>query len=121
MQLTIDSSEPLERVLQVVGALYQVDLAVQAPAGAAAPAGSPAADAGVPTAADVGGGRWAGAGSGRRGAGTPPRHRPERGAAARPPPDMAAVRVWARDHGFTVADRGRVSGAVLDAYARRDR
>ncbi len=30
--------------------------------------------------------------------------------------DTAAVRAWARETGHTVNDRGRVSGAVLEAY-----
>lgn len=30
--------------------------------------------------------------------------------------DLAAVRAWAKDAGYEVSDRGRVSGAVLDAY-----
>ena len=30
--------------------------------------------------------------------------------------DLAAVRSWARENGFQVSDRGRVSGEVLSAY-----
>jgi hypothetical protein len=30
--------------------------------------------------------------------------------------DLAAVRAWAKDAGYEVSDRGRVSGAVLEAY-----
>jgi len=30
--------------------------------------------------------------------------------------DTAAVREWARENGHTVSERGRISGAVLDAY-----
>lgn len=45
--------------------------------------------------------------SGRRGAPTPP-------AASRA--DVSAVREWARENGFQVSDRGRVSKAVQDAY-----
>lgn len=30
--------------------------------------------------------------------------------------DLAAVRVWARANGYTVADRGRIAAAVLAAY-----
>ncbi len=32
-------------------------------------------------------------------------------------PDLAAVREWARANGHSVSDRGRVPGAVLEAYA----
>jgi hypothetical protein len=35
--------------------------------------------------------------------------------------DLAAVRQWARDNGYTVSDRGRVSRSVVAAYeASRD-
>lgn len=30
--------------------------------------------------------------------------------------DLDAIRAWARTHGHTVADRGRVSKAVLEAF-----
>lgn len=33
---------------------------------------------------------------------------------------LAEVRAWARIHGFTVADRGRIGRDVLDAFARRN-
>ena len=31
--------------------------------------------------------------------------------------DLAAVRAWAREQGYEVSDRGRVSGEIMDAYA----
>ncbi len=31
-------------------------------------------------------------------------------------PDLAEVRAWARDNGFQVSDRGRVSSQVLQAF-----
>lgn len=34
--------------------------------------------------------------------------------------DLAAVREWARANGFTVNDRGRLPGAVIDAYSAAD-
>lgn len=33
--------------------------------------------------------------------------------------DINAVRTWAREHGYQVSDRGRVSGDVLEAYKNR--
>ncbi|TWP34732.1 histone-like nucleoid-structuring protein Lsr2 [Leekyejoonella antrihumi] len=33
-------------------------------------------------------------------------------------PDLGKVREWARDNGFTVSDRGRVSAKVQEAYAK---
>jgi hypothetical protein len=32
--------------------------------------------------------------------------------------DLAAIRQWARDNGYDVSDRGRVSREVQEAYAR---
>ena len=31
-------------------------------------------------------------------------------------PDTAAVREWARAHGYTVSDRGRIPGPILEAF-----
>ncbi|WP_043650943.1 histone-like nucleoid-structuring protein Lsr2 [Cellulosimicrobium cellulans] len=33
--------------------------------------------------------------------------------------DRAAVRAWARENGYEVSDRGRIPGAVIEAYAAR--
>jgi hypothetical protein len=30
--------------------------------------------------------------------------------------DLGEVRAWARENGYTVSDRGRVSGEVMEAY-----
>lgn len=30
--------------------------------------------------------------------------------------DLAAIRIWARSHGYEVSDRGRIPGAVTEAY-----
>jgi hypothetical protein len=30
--------------------------------------------------------------------------------------NLGAIREWARDHGYTVSDRGRVSAAIVAAY-----
>jgi hypothetical protein len=35
---------------------------------------------------------------------------------AQPRVDLAAARAWARDHGYTVAHRGRVSGEIIEAF-----
>ena len=36
--------------------------------------------------------------------------------AARARADLAAVRVWAKKNGYEVSERGRIAGAVLEAY-----
>ena len=38
------------------------------------------------------------------------------GAAAGARPDLAEVRAWAREAGYEVSDRGRVSAQILQAY-----
>jgi len=35
---------------------------------------------------------------------------------AAPAADLGEVRAWARDNGYTVSDRGRISGDVMAAY-----
>ncbi|QAY63186.1 Lsr2 family protein [Xylanimonas allomyrinae] len=47
--------------------------------------------------------------------------RSARGAGTRPASraDLDAIREWARANGHTVADRGRIPGAVLAAYEAR--
>lgn len=47
---------------------------------------------------------------------------PRRGRQARPSPqgrpDLPAIRQWAREQGKTVADRGRISREIIDAFDR---
>lgn len=128
MQLTIDSTESLSRVLQVVGSLYGVELAVVPAAESAAAVESGALESAAPESSPapaVAGGRGRRGARGRRKPAAKPAAKPKgaratdkpgrrrsRGAAA----DMTAVREWARGNGFQVSDRGRVSNTVLDAY-----
>ena len=44
------------------------------------------------------------------------RARRTKAAAPRPASDAATVRAWAAEHGYTVTDRGRISGEVRAAY-----
>lgn len=97
MKVTIDSGEPLDDALRVVGALYDVQLVV-AETSAEKPRRSrkaPRASASAP----------------RGGAG-------KRGAAARSsaPVSTLELRSWARQNGFTVSERGRVATQVIAAY-----
>ena len=41
---------------------------------------------------------------------------PGRGSRSRSATDLAAVREWARTHGYAVSDRGRISANVMEAY-----
>jgi hypothetical protein len=92
MRITIDSTEPLDAVLPVIGAMYNVTLRTEE------------RDAVTPSATR---GRVGGTSRAR---GTTARRRKP---AAAPP---AAVRAWARSNGITVNERGRVSADVLAAY-----
>jgi hypothetical protein len=111
MQLTIDSTEPLDQVLKVVSSLYGVELAV------VSTSGQPAAESAArptPTTPRTQSRRTAKksapAAAARKTAAA------NGGARRSAVSDLGAVRSWARAHGFQVSDRGRVSNAVLKAY-----
>ena len=112
MQLTIDSNEPLERVLDVVGSLYGVRLAVstetpEAPAAAGSPSRRRAAPRARPARS--------------RGSAVPARSHRSRPTATTSPPDTATIRQWAQANGVAVKDRGRIPASVVAAYHQRDR
>ena len=95
MQVTIDSTEPLDRVLPVINALYGTSLTVSEPAGtneAARPAP-------------------------RRSRSTKPGTRATAGRRnKRSVVTPGAVREWARSNGHEVSSRGRISAELLEAY-----
>jgi hypothetical protein len=116
MKLTLDSAEPLDVALRVVGALYGVRLAVNtddAPERDGADQPAPA----TVTAGDAAG-RRASTSRGRRQAGKGGRATSRRRNTRRADPsgNTAEIRAWARRTGLTVSDRGRISGTVLAAY-----
>jgi hypothetical protein len=134
VRVTIDSAEPLDDVIRVLGAMYGVtlvvsdsepetvpfptadlDTAVPSPAveaDIATPSPTAAVDTATPSAAGV------------PEAATPPRKRPSRARgrafrarkAVQEPASNAQIRSWARDNGYTVSDRGRVPAAIVSAY-----
>ncbi len=108
MQLTIDSTEPLESVLAVLGSVYQVQLSAAARSDAPTPS-EPAPTAKTKTGTRSPGGAAksstaAASGSGRR------------RSTSSPTADSSAVRAWARDNDIAVSVRGQLPTAVLDAY-----
>jgi len=112
MQLTIDSNEPLERVLVVVGSLYGVRLAVSAEAPAApVAAGSRSRRGAAPKARPAR----------SRGSAVPARSHRSRPVATTSAPDSATLRRWAQANGVAVKDRGRIPASVVAAYHQRDR
>ena len=89
MQITIDSTEPLNKVLPVISALYGVELSVPSQATAAAPTRRTRS----PRAKQA---------SGRRNKRTEVK--------------ASEVREWARSNGHQVSDRGRVAAELVEAY-----
>ena len=123
MKLTIDSAEPLQDALRVVGALYGVRLVVAIDDAEAPPASLAANGAAATEAAE------------QAHPANPPetqsRTRTARGRStkkstvarrrrtfkqATAATSTADIRAWARHNGLTVSDRGRISAAVRSAY-----
>ncbi len=118
MQVTFESTEPVEQVAAVLSALYQVPITtgpaadspevvpltqVSSEKTAAATTATAKKPATPKKAAEVA--KAATAGRSRRA-----------GRASAAPVDAAAVRVWARHHGITVSAHGALSDNVLTAY-----
>ena len=105
MKISIDSNEPLEDVLRVVGAVYHVTLSV-------APA-----EIGQDKAAtsERSRGRSPRPGHGRR-ASRNGSNGPSRSGKDRAKVSNAELRSWARENGQAVNVRGRVPAAVIAAY-----
>ena len=106
MHITIDSRDPLDQSLRLVGALFGVSVKVEAEGEAIAAASGPAS----------GGQRKSGV---RRPAKGAKSTRRSGSRAVMAPADQAVVRTWAREQGLQVSDRGRVPNAILEAYQQR--
>ncbi len=103
MKISIDSAEPLEDVMRVVGAMYGVTLAVTTPDTDAQPAAS----------STRGRGR---ARSKSRGKSPARRSSRSRSAGRSSRVSAAELRAWAQEHGHTVNDRGPIPADVRAAY-----
>jgi hypothetical protein len=102
VQLTIDTSQNLDDVVRVVGALYNVQLGVveaTTPTTVAAPRGRSRSTSGRRSAAS------------RRGASRRSGRRPNAGAVS-----TAEVRAWAQTNGYPVNSRGRIPATVKTAF-----
>ncbi|MFL6132229.1 MAG: histone-like nucleoid-structuring protein Lsr2 [Nocardioidaceae bacterium] len=116
LKLTLDSSEPLEDAMRVVGALYGVTLAVSANQAEGPPSveqdKGPAARSKKAVGKTPGGKRAASAPRARaRALNTLPTGSP--GPASS---NNAEVRSWARQSGLTINDRGKIPASVMAAY-----
>jgi hypothetical protein len=110
VKLSVDSSEPLEDAMRVLGALYGVTLVVASEAENGLTSAKQGASRGTKRAG-------AKAGSGGRGAAKGAGAARDRSAATSVSPvGNAEVRAWARLTGVTVRDRGRVPASVVNAY-----
>ncbi len=111
MQITIDTNDPVEKVLSVLSVAFGVSLGVNSD-GASAEV--------TPIAAAPVSARRAGRAP-RRGAvavaKTPrPARSPRRPAKPSGPADTALVRAWANERGLQVRSRGPIPKPVLEAY-----
>jgi len=118
LRLTIDSSEALEDTLRVVGALYDVTLEVSSdPAtGDGADTGAGSADSSARRARGTRGGARRGRGNQAAGKRSSSRRSRNGKTGADGKVSTAAVRSWARENGYAVADRGRVPAELVTAY-----
>jgi hypothetical protein len=117
LKLTLDSSEPLEDAMRVVGALYDVELVVSGKQDTA-------------TASRSNSGRSGGKQTRSRkpsAASKPQQVARAAGANGRPSKqgtqvrsmgssENAEVRAWARENGLRVSNRGRLPASVMTAY-----
>jgi hypothetical protein len=123
VRLTIDSSEPLDDAMRVLGALYGVRLVIAGDNDAAVATSTGASRGTTRTATRKSATRRreellaaprSAAGAGTRAA--PARKRVSREGRSPASPANAEIRASARDHGMTVSGRGRIPGKVMTAY-----
>ena len=111
MKVTIDSNEPLENALRVLGAMYDVTLDVSTLQSAQPQ--EPSRSVGDKSAGKTG---TASVRSARR----KPKRAAKRAQGSRRGSarsvSNAELRSWAKEHGYTVADRGRLPADVVEAY-----
>lgn len=104
MRITIDSSEPLEDAIRVIGAMYNVTLTTGSGEATAEAPAQPAAES---TSRRNGQ---------RRASRTRSTNRRRRARTPLAKVSNAELRSWARENGHTVSDRGRIPASVSAAY-----
>jgi Lsr2 len=119
LKLTVDSSEPLDEAMRVLGALYGVTLVVSKDEPDMRPPTKKTASRPAKGRRTVSG-RQAAARATRSGASAVSADavKPTKASASRSSgsPNNAEVRSWARQTGLTVSDRGRIPASVMTAY-----
>lgn len=119
MKITLDSTEPLEEAIRVIGALYGVTLVVfgaqeDAMRSVEEVASEPSTRRGKKRSSTAKKPRPAVAATTTEAA--KPKPKPNSAQGANGAPSNAEVRSWARENGLAVSGRGRVSGSVMAAY-----
>jgi hypothetical protein len=119
LKLTLDSSEPLEHAMRVLGALYGVTLVLSTDE---EDASKPARENGTKPASSKSTARRKPSAA-KEGRPVAPaadadavQSKQETAPRSAGSPSNAEVRSWARQNGFTVSDRGRVPASVVTAY-----
>ena len=117
LKVTLDSSEPLEDALRVLGALYNVTLVHSQDGGTELPStDEPTTRKESAPAGAVTPGTSTKKSSRASAAGTATKPRRKRASKRTASPDNAEVRSWARQEGLSVNSRGRVAASVIAAY-----
>lgn len=111
MKLTVDSSEPLEDALRVVGAMYGVTIVVSENG-----QGKRESPRQRTTRSKKGPVSTKGRSRAAVADKAPPRSHKARTASPVAKPTNADVRAWARQAGLSISERGRVPGSVMAAY-----
>jgi hypothetical protein len=112
LKVTLDSSEPLEDALRVLGALYNVTL-VRSQDGGTEPPSTEKATAVLTPEVPA---KRSGSSAKATAAGAASKPRRKRASKRAASPDNAQVRSWAREQGLSVNSRGRVAASVMTAY-----
>jgi hypothetical protein len=118
MKVTIDSSEPLEHAVRVLGAMYDVTLSVATEPSSPAATSKPANKAGttrVPKRARAAKSTAAAVSTKRPLRGSKTTAKTAKTAAAQGV-SSSELRSWARSNGYEVGSYGRVPAAVATAY-----
>jgi hypothetical protein len=120
VKITLDSTEPLEDAIRVLGAMYDVTLVVSQGQVATAPLENGSSTSSSTPVQSPKKQRRSRSDKRDSTAGSPAATSAESGlrsvSKVSGRPSNADVRTWARENGLTVSDRGRLAGSVLAAY-----
>lgn len=120
MKITLDSAEPLEDAIRVLGAMYNVQLVVSSKQETTQPVENGSSRALSASAKAPRRQRRSRRDNGQSAAGgaidSSGKSESRVVASGMASPSNAQVRSWARENGFSVSDRGRLAASVMAAY-----